>query len=235
MQGQVQSQVKNGVGEIIFSSEKANALDSALLKKLLSEIEAVSKNSGCRVLSLSSLGSTFCAGASFDEMKQLKTQSAAEEFFSLFGVVTALLREIPQPVIIAAQGRAVGGGVGLLAAADIAVGVKETSVKLSELAVGIGPFAISPILEWKIGSSRANELALLADWRDSNWCLATGLLTEVAENKEALDLKIKSHLDRIVDFDCKVLASVKATFNPQNLRETASHRAKFSAQALIKL
>ena len=233
LKGKVESSLKDGIGEITFSSEKANCLDSNLLKQLIDKIDLLSGNAECKVLYLKSLGKSFCAGAYVEAMRGLKTLSEAEAFYSLFGLVTVSLREAPQPVIIRLQGPAVGGGVGILAAADLAFGLKESAVKLSELEIGIGPFVISPILEAKIGASRLMELALSGEWRDSDWCLTTGLLTQVAHSAERLEIEIQSCLEKIKLYPQRNVANFKKIISPSNLREVVTERVKLAAQALI--
>ncbi len=233
LKGKVESSLKDGIGEITFSSEKANCLDSNLLKQLIDKITQLSGDSTCKVLYLNSLGKSFCAGAYLDEMKSLKTIPEAEGFYSLFGLVTVSLREAPQPVIIRQQGPVVGGGVGILASADLAFGVKESSVKLSEFEVGIGPFVISPVIERKIGAARLMELALCGVWKDSNWSLATGLLSHVAPSPADLETEIQTCLNRIKGYSPKNVSAFKRLLTPPGLRESVSERTKAAAQALL--
>ena len=231
--GKVESSLKDGIGEITFSSEKANCLDSKLLRLLVEKINELSINPDCKILYLKSLGKSFCAGAYLDEMKSLKTLSEAEAFYLSFGLVTVSLRDAPQPVVIRQQGPVVGGGVGILASADLAFGVKESSVKLSEFEVGIGPFVISPILERKIGGPRLMELALGGDWKDSNWSLSTGLLSRVSDSSAKLETEIQEYLDRIKRYSVKNVSAFKRFLTPPGLRESVAERAKAAAQALL--
>jgi len=232
--GKVDTSLKDGIGEITFSSEKANALDANLLKQLIDQINQLSKRTECKILYLKSLGKSFCAGAFFEELKALKTQSEAESFFSLFGQVTVSLREAPQPVIIRMQGPAVGGGVGVLASADLAFGVKESSVRLSEFEIGLGPFVISPVIEAKIGGSRLMELALSGKSMDHNWCIATGLLSKIADDSNQLEIDLQECLEKIKGYPAASVSNLKKIITPKNLRALVEERAKFAAQALIK-
>ena len=90
------------------------------------------------------------------------------------------IRRCPKFVIARIQGKCVGGGVGLAAAADYAIAVEAADVKLSELAVGIGPFVVGPAVERKIGVSAFSALAIDASmWRNSEWAKKKGLFAEV--------------------------------------------------------
>ena len=234
LKGKVDSSLKDGIGEISFSSEKANALDSNLLQQLIDSISQLSMDSSCRVLYLNSLGKTFCAGAYFDELKAIKTHAEAEIFFSYFGQVTVSLREALQPVVVRLQGPAVGGGVGILAAADLAFGVKESTVKLSEFEVGIGPFVISPVIEAKIGGARLMELALSGDNKDSAWCLATGLLSEISPSLNQLESDIQACLGRLSRYSLENTSSLKKIITPTNLGKLVAERAILASQALLR-
>lgn len=234
LKGKVDSSLKDGIGEICFSSEKANALDSNLLKQLIESITQLSSDPNCKVLYLNSVGKTFCAGAYFDELKAIKTQAEAETFFSYFGQVTVSLREALQPIVVRLQGPAVGGGVGLLAAADLAFGLKESSVKLSEFEVGLGPFSISPVIEAKIGGARLMELALNGNAKDSDWCLATGLLSEISPSINLLESDIRACLERLSRYSPENTSRLKKIITPSNLGILVAERAKLSAQALLR-
>src|SRR5204863_4763739 len=133
----------DAIASVHFAHPKSNSLPGALLRKLAKEIGDLGGNSGIKVIVLSSAGAkAFCAGASFDEMKAVSDAPGGREFFSGFAHVILAMVRAPQFVITRIQGRVAGGGVGIVAGSDYAVAVKEASLKLSELAVGLGPFVI---------------------------------------------------------------------------------------------
>ena len=74
---------------------------------------------------------------------------------------------MPEAIIVRVHGKTVGGGVGIVAAADYAIATRTASLRLSELAVGIGPFVVGPVIERKIGRGALRAMALDADWRDA--------------------------------------------------------------------
>ena len=234
LNGKVESSLKDGIGEISFSSEKANCLDSKLLNQLISNINTLSSEPTCRVLYVKSEGKAFCAGAYFEELKSIRSEIEAEAFFSLFGEVTVSLREASQPVVVRLQGPAVGGGVGILAAADLAFGTKSASVKLSEFEVGIGPFVISPVIEAKIGGARLMELALSGVSKGADWCFSTGLLSEVLDDQTELEVAVQNALKRISNYSLDNMSTLKRIITPSNLRDLAKKRAKIAGQALVR-
>jgi len=225
--------LKEGVASLCFSSAKANSLDSNLLRQFIKEVDRLSADPSCKVIVLKSEGPTFCAGASFDEMKSLTTLESATDFFSLFGELTLALRMASQPVIAQVQGKAVGGGVGLVAASDVSVALDSAAFKLSEFSVGIGPFAISPVLEWKIGLARLSELALIGDWISAEQALRIGLLSEVCQSD--LVSRVDELARKISGYSISPLQKFKkivsGTVDIQ--RKSIRARAAETAQALL--
>src|SRR6185369_14540015 len=93
------------------------------------------------------------------------------------------MRKAPKFVIVRVQGKAVGGGVGIASSGDYTFAVNGASVKLSELAVGIGPFVVGPAVQRKIGTSAFGELTINAtEWRDAQWAMEKGLYNDLYEN-----------------------------------------------------
>lgn len=172
----------DAIATVSFSSAKANSLSRSLLTSLSSTIAKVGADESLKVIILRSEGSgAFCAGASFDEMQQLATLDDAHKFFMGFGELMLAIVRCPIPVVAAVHGKAVGGGLGLIAACDYVIASKQANVKLSELSIGIGPYVISAALIRRIGLAKFSELTLALDWRDANWAANAGLFAEVVE------------------------------------------------------
>jgi len=182
-QGGVTTAITDGVGVLTFQHPKSNSLPARLLAKLADEVDKLSADASVRVITLQSEGAgAFCAGASFDELTQLETAEDGQRFFSGFGrVILAMIRS-PKCIITGVQGRAAGGAVGLIAASDYSFAVRTASAKLSELAVGLGPFVVGPVIEKKIGLAAFSGMAVDADWRDAEWCERHGLYTRLCDN-----------------------------------------------------
>ena len=187
--GYVESTTSNNITTVEFYHPQSNSLPGKILNKLAESIKEAGLNSESTVIILKSGGNkTFCAGASFDELIQIKNEAEGLEFFSGFAKVINSIRTCPKFVIARIQGKCVGGGVGLAAASDYALALDTADVKLSELAVGIGPFVVGPAVERKIGTSAFTSLSIDASsWRSSSWAFANGLFAELHSNTEALD------------------------------------------------
>ncbi len=198
-QGKVYSTVDNGVGTVTFFHPQSNSLPGELLQELAAEINKVGNDDSCKVIVLQSEGEkTFCAGASFDELVSLETLEAGKKFFSGFAQVINAMRKAPKFVIARIQGKAVGGGVGLASAADITFAMDTASVKLSELAVGIGPFVVGPAVERKIGSAAFSSLSINAtEWQNAAWAKEKGLYSDIFSSIENLDNAILALAEKL--------------------------------------
>ena len=185
----VKSNINNGIATITFFHPQSNSLPGEILRKLASEIELMGANAEAKVIVLQSEGEkAFCAGASFDELISIKDLETGKKFFSGFAGVINAMRKAPKFVIARVQGKAVGGGVGLASAADYTLASSSASVKLSELAVGIGPFVVGPAVERKVGSSAFCQLAINAsEWQTATWAKEKGLYAEIFEDVQDLD------------------------------------------------
>jgi len=209
--GVVSCSITDGIATVSFYHPKSNSLPAVLLNDIAGRIAAVSKHPACRVVVIRSDGAgSFCAGASFDELKQIDSPEAGKEFFMGFARIILAMRRCPKPIITRVQGKVVGGGVGLVAASDYSLAVPEAPARLSELAVGLGPFVVGPAIERRIGASAFSAMALDADWRDAQWCLARGLYTRICDNVQALDQVLGT------------LAHKLATFNPEAITQLKS-------------
>ena len=124
----VTSVLNNQVAFIEFFHPKHNSLTSELLKELATAIEQAGKHSTVKVIVLRSGGErTFCAGASFEEMTAIRNEESGKVFFSGFANVINSIRKCPKLVIGRVQGKAIGGGVGLVAATDYCLATKYAS------------------------------------------------------------------------------------------------------------
>jgi methylglutaconyl-CoA hydratase len=120
------------------------------------------------------------------------------------------MRKCPKLIIVRIQGRCVGGGVGLAAAADYAIAVEKADVKLSELAIGIGPFVVGPAVERKIGVAAFSALSIDATmWRNSEWAKKKGLFAEVHVNIENMDEAVDRLANNLSHSSPEAMAELK--------------------------
>lgn len=213
-EGHVTTKIENGIGTVTFFHPQSNSMPGHLLRQLASEIEAMGNNPEAKVIVLRSEGDkAFCAGASFDELISIKDFDTGKKFFSGFAMVINAMRKAPKFVLARVQGKAVGGGVGLASAADYTLAMNTASVKLSELAVGIGPFVVGPAVERKVGTSAFTNLAINAtEWRDAAWAVQHGLYTDIYSSPEELDRAVDALAARLAASNPEAMMLLKKVF-----------------------
>lgn len=212
--GSVNTSVDNGIATINFYHPASNSLPGILLRELAKQIESAGEDRKALVIVLRSEGEkAFCAGASFDELTSINSFEEGKKFFSGFAAVINAIREVPKFVIARVQGKAVGGGVGLAAAADYTLAHESASVKLSELAIGIGPFVVGPAVEKKIGSSAFTSLTINAtDWQTAQWAREKGLYAEVFADHYQLDNAVSKLANRLAGSNPEAMKQLKSIF-----------------------
>jgi len=199
--GHVKSEKHGTTMSIEFYHPQSNSLPGALLNDLATQIHGAGMDEEIKVIILRSVGEkAFCAGASFAELSRINSSSQGEDFFNGFAHVINSMRKCPKFIIARIQGKCVGGGVGIAAAADYAIAVTGADIKLSELEIGIGPFVVGPAVERKLGLSAFSQLAIdAASWRTADWAKTRGLYSEVHTGLQDLDESIQrlvNHLSR---------------------------------------
>lgn len=207
-QGGVNVSIDNTIASIEFHHPLSNSLPGKVLQELANTITELGTNDQIIVIILKSAGErAFCAGASFDELMSIDDLETGQVFFSGFANVINAARKCPKLIIGRVQGKAVGGGVGMAAAVDYCMATKFASIKLSELAVGIGPFVVGPAVAHKIGTSAMSQLAINAtQWQTAQWAKEKGLYSEIFDTVEAMDESIST------------LANTLAKSNPEAMQ-----------------
>ena len=228
-----------GVATIEFSTPAHNSLPAAELRALVEALDAAGADDDVRAVVLRSGGDrTFCAGASFDELIAVGDDEAAgHEFFMGFARVVDAIRRCRVPVIGRVQGKAVGGGVGLACACSLTYATPHASVKLSELAIGIGPFVIGPAVERKVGTAAFAEMALRADeWFDAAYAKTRGLYTEVLPDAAALDAAVAERARTFAGWHDAAVRELKRVLwsGTEHWPELLSERARISGTLVTK-
>jgi len=212
--GYVKSEIEHGIATIEFFHPASNSLPGAILAHLAKTINDIGIDSRVKVIILKSAGDkAFCAGASFDELIAISNETEGKKFFSGFANVINAMRKCHKLIIGRVQGKAVGGGVGLVSAADYAIATETSAVKLSELAIGIGPFVVGPAVERKIGLAGFSQLAIDAtEWRSAEWAKKHGLYAEVHKTVEEMDNAIQTLATRLSHSNPEAMAELKTIF-----------------------
>ncbi len=236
-QGHIETTINNKIATIEFYHPSHNSLPGKLLSELEQAIYAAGGNDDVILIVLKSAGDrTFCAGASFDELSSIQNEDVGKKFFMGFANVINAIRKVPKVVIGRVHGKAVGGGVGLAAACDYCMATKYASIKLSELAVGIGPFVIGPAVERKMGVSAYSHMSLNAtEWRTADWAREKGLYTEVFQSTEQLDEYIIHLTDKLVTMNPEAMGLLKKVFweGTENWDDLLEERAEMSGRLVL--
>jgi methylglutaconyl-CoA hydratase len=203
-----------GIATVTFYHPNHNSLPSNLLNDLIAAFGQLGTNTAVKAIVLCSAEhKTFCAGASFDELVSLQEEATSQQFFNGFGNVINAMRSCPKIIVGRIHGKAVGGGVGLAAATDFCMATKYASVRLSELAVGFGPFVIGPAVERKVGLAAFSQMALNpSEWQTAAWAKEKGLFQESFETIEQLDAYIEHFLGNLCSYAPEALLELKRIF-----------------------
>ena len=188
-EGSLYTRLNGGLAILEFGHPTSNSLNSELLSRLCKEIESLGANTEIALILIQSEGDrAFCAGASFDELLEISTPEQSTAFFNGFARLINSMRTCPIPIIGKVYGKAVGGGVGLIASCDYVMASDKASLRLSEIGLGIAPLVIAPAVERKAGVSGLAELALApSEWKSAYWARERGLFSKVFESRSDLD------------------------------------------------
>jgi methylglutaconyl-CoA hydratase len=209
--GYVRTATEGGIATITFHHPKSNSLPGQILRGIAEAISSAGRDPDTRVIILRSDGDkAFCAGASFEELVAIDDAERGLAFFSGFAHVINAIRTTPVFVIGRIHSHCVGGGVGLACAVDIAYAHSSASARLSELAVGIGPFVVGPAVERKVGAGHFGLLsATPATRRNAAWCEQHGIYAEVFDTVEALDARIDAHARELAAYSPEAMDEIK--------------------------
>ncbi len=226
-----------GITAIEFFHPQSNSLPGKMLNELAQEIHHAGLNADTKVIVLRSGGDkAFCAGASFDELAAITNAEEGKIFFSGFARVINAMRTCGKLIIGRIQGKCVGGGVGLLAAVDYAIATEAAEVKLSELAIGIGPFVVGPVIERKTGSASFSHLAIDAGmWRNADWAKRKGLFAEVHATAEQMDESIARIAHTLAHSSPEAMTELKKIFwkGTENWDNLLAERAAVSGRLVV--
>ena len=235
--GHVKSEKHGLTMSIEFYHPQSNSLPSVLLNELANQIHGAGMDDEIKVVILRSVGEkAFCAGASFTELSKINSNSQGEDFFNGFAHVINSMRKCPKFILARIQGKCVGGGVGIAAAADYAIALTGADIKLSELEIGIGPFVVGPAVERKLGLSAYSQLTIDASsWRTAEWAKTRGLYSEVHANLQDLDESLERLVNRLSHSSLQAIREIKKILwhDTSHWDQLLAERAKISGNLVI--
>ena len=214
MEAYVHFDITEGLATIEFFHPKGNSMPSAQLARLSEAITAAGQDSRVRLIVLRSGGEkAFCAGANFDELLAISSPEEGRSFFMGFAKVINAMRKAPQLILCRVQGKCVGGGVGIAAAADYTMATHQAEVKLSELAVGLGPFVVGPAVQRKTGLSAFSQMTIHATaFHPAEWAREKGLFTELYDSISDLDAAVAGLTSTLLKSNPEAMRELKKVF-----------------------
>lgn len=209
--GSLYSNIQNNVATVEFGHPASNSFVSELLQRLTNTLKELSQNKDVSLIILRSEGDgPFCAGASFNELMAVSNQEEGTQFFSGFAHVINAMRQCSQPIIGRVQGKAVGGGVGLIAACDYVFASVDAAVRLSELTIGIAPLVIAPAVKRKIGVAGLSEMSLApTEWKNAYWAKEKGLFSKVYDTSKEMDKELEYFTSQLGRYNSEALRELK--------------------------
>lgn len=234
--GSILISIENKIATLEFGHPASNSFPSELLDRLTIEINNLSNNSDVSVVVLKSSGiGAFCAGASFDELLVVSNQEDATQFFSGFANLLNAMRTCSKIIVGRVHGKAVGGGVGIVAACDYALATTQSAIKLSELAIGIGPFVIEPAVSRKMSKTAMAQMSLDTDWKTANWAQQQGLYDKVFETTVELDIETRAFSNKLASYNPEALVEMKKVIweGTENWSSLLYERAEISGKLIL--
>ena len=206
------SEIDGPIGLLTLNNpDKHNAFDDVLIADLTAALKLLDANPDVRVVILSAVGKSFSAGADLNWMKRMAAYTQEENLRDAMGLATLMrtLHNLTKPTIARVQGAAFGGGVGLVACCDIAVGTLNASFSLSETRIGLIPAVISPYVIAAMRERAAHRYFLTAEKFDAAEAYRLGLLHDLAQDDDELDDKINDAVTALLGCSPRAVAEAK--------------------------
>lgn len=235
--GHVKTEISSGLATIAFFHPSHNSLPGHLLAQLANQISQAGQDDDVKVILIKSEGDrTFCAGASFDELISIEDYDTGKKFFMGFANVINAIRTCGKVVVGRVQGKTVGGGVGLASAMDYTLATKYASVRLSELAVGIGPFVVGPAVKRKVGNAAFTHMSLNpSEWQTASWAKENHLFAESFDSTEQLDEYLDHFIQKLLSYNPAALNEIKRISweGTEHWSQLLEERAEISGQLIL--
>lgn len=228
---------ENGVATLTLNRpELHNAFDDALIAGLTQALRTLEKNEAARVVVLSAQGKSFSAGADLNWMKRMARYSRGRNLQDALGLaeLMRILHGLGKPTIARVQGAAYGGGVGLVAACDIAIASREATFALSEVRLGLVPAVIGPYVIAAMGERMARRYFLTGERFAASQALSMGLVHDVCEAGD-LDRHVEAAAAQILLGGPTALAAAKRLVRDVALRPVDENLVQETAALIAGL
>ena len=227
---------ENGVATISLNRpEQHNAFNEEMMEELRQAFARFDQDRSIRVIVLRGEGKSFCAGADLNYMKSASKKSFEDNVSESLAMASMfqIIKGSSKPVVALVHGAILGGGVGLIAAADLVLAETGTRFGFSEVKLGLAPSVISPFVIEKIGPSHARRLFLTGEIFDTKLALRIGLVHEVYE-KENADKLLAFVCENLLQNSPNAIAEIKDLID-SNVTLSGEELANFTAEHISHL
>jgi len=230
--------IDGGVARVTLTRPDVhNAFNAAMIEDLHRVLDALDGDDEVRAVVLTGEGRSFCAGADLQWMRSVVDFSFEDNLAESLRLFDLMHRwfALRHPTVARVNGAAIGGGMGLVTASDIAIAADTAKFSLSEVKLGIVPAVISPFVIRKIGPGRARELFLTGDRIDAAAALGAGLVNRVASPEE-LDAGVEEIVRKLISSGPRAIAVAKGLVRDvpsMTLDEAREHTARCIAELRI--
>ena len=238
MYGNLITEVDRGVGIVTLNrADRHNAFDDQTIVELIDVMAAMESNPDVRVVVLSSTGKSFSAGADLHWMQRAAAQGPDENLRDARNLAEMLrsIAQSPKPTVARVQGPAYGGGVGVIAACDIAVATFESQFALTEVKLGVIPSAISPHVIAAIGERHARRYMLTAERFSAAEAYRIGLVHEMVADEAALDEAVGQIVDSLFKNGPNAIAACKSLIGAVAGRPLSVDLIEDTAQRIARI
>ncbi|TPE53264.1 enoyl-CoA hydratase-related protein [Amaricoccus solimangrovi] len=190
---------------------KHHAMSAEMIGELTEAATMLGGDAGVRAVVLASSGPSFCAGG---DLEWMRTQQAADRAGKMaeagrLSAMLAALNALPKPLIARVQGNAFGGGIGLIAVADVAIAAEGVKLALTETRLGLIPATIGPFVVARMGQGMARQVFFSGNAIPLDFALRAGLLHEVCP-ADCLDERVRRQAEAVLRTAPGAVAAAKA-------------------------
>ena len=212
--------------------DKHHAMNAAMIAELTEAAATLGADAGVRAVLLASTGPSFCAGGDLEWMRAQQEADRAGKIAEAgrLSAMLATLNALPKPLIARVQGNVYGGGVGLVAVSDIAIGAEGIKLALTETKLGLIPATIGPFVVRRMGEGMARQVFFSGNAFGPEFALRAGLLHEVCAS-EALDDRVRRQTAAVLKTAPRAVAAAKALCLTLGDDEVADIRTSIAALA----
>lgn len=216
--------------------DRHNAFDEQLIEELTLGLDELEANPEVRVVVISAVGKSFCAGADLHWMKRAAAFTPEENLIDAKKLAELMrtLNDLKKPTVARVQGPAYGGGVGLVACCDIALATFDAQFALTEVKLGLIPAVISPYVIAKLGEKYARRFFLTAERFSASEAYRIGLVHEIVPDETGLDEAVGEIVNILLQNSPSAMTAAKQLVSTVASQPVSGMLIDYTAQAITR-